>query len=181
MTHFFNGGREQPFPGEARELVPSPQVATYDLKPEMSAAQVADRIIAAIDSGKYEFVVVNFANGDMVGHTAIIPAIVRAVETLDLQFHRVAQAALARGFRVLLTADHGNCDEMVDPVSGKPHTQHTTYPVPFLLMGMPDAQLGTGRGLADVAPTVLDLLGLSVPAEMTGRSILLTTTSATAS
>lgn len=176
VTHFFNGGREPPFPGEVREFIPSPQVATYDLKPEMSAPQVADRIIAAIDSGKYEFIVVNFANGDMVGHTAIIPAIVRAVETLDLQFHRVAQAALARGFRVLLTADHGNCDEMVDPVTGKPHTQHTTYPVPFLLLGMPDAQFGTGRGLADVAPTVLDLLGLAQPAEMTGCSILLKTT-----
>jgi 2,3-bisphosphoglycerate-independent phosphoglycerate mutase len=175
VTHFFNGGQEQLFPGEAREIVPSPQVATYDLKPEMSAPQVADRIIAAIDSGKYAFILVNFANGDMVGHTAVIPAIVRAVETLDLQFHRVAQTALARGFRIMLTADHGNCDEMVDPVTGKPHTQHTAYPVPFLLIGMREAQLGTGRGLADVAPTVLDLLGLPQPTEMTGRSILLKT------
>jgi len=173
VTRFFNGGREQPFPGEAREIVPSPQVATYDLKPDMSAAQVADRVIAAIDSDSYPFILVNFANGDMVGHTAVIPAIIAAVETLDLQFHRVAQAALTRGFRVLLTADHGNCDEMVDPVSGEPHTQHTAYPVPFLILGMREAQLGTGCGLADVAPTVLDLLGLAQPAEMTGRSILL--------
>jgi 2,3-bisphosphoglycerate-independent phosphoglycerate mutase len=175
VTYFFNGGREQPFPGEAREIVPSPKVATYDLKPEMGAAQVADRIIAAIDSGRYQFILVNFANGDMVGHTAVIPAIVQAVETLDLQFHRVAQAALARGFRILLTADHGNCDEMVDPVSGEPHTQHTAYPVPFLILGMREAQLGTGCGLADVAPTVLNLFGLAQPAEMTGRSILLRT------
>jgi 2,3-bisphosphoglycerate-independent phosphoglycerate mutase len=173
VTHFFNGGREAPFPGEDREIIPSPQVATYDLKPEMSAAQVADRVIAAIDSAQYDFILVNFANGDMVGHTAVIPAILRAVETLDLQFHRVAQAALARGFRILLTADHGNCDEMVDPVSGQPHTQHTAYPVPFLLLDTAEKSLGTGRGLADVAPTVLDLLGLAQPPEMTGRSILL--------
>jgi 2,3-bisphosphoglycerate-independent phosphoglycerate mutase len=173
VTHFFNGGREQPFPGEAREIIPSPQVATYDLEPEMSAAQVADRVIAAIDSNQYEFILVNFANGDMVGHTAVIPAIVCAVEALDLQFHRVAQAALGRGGRILLTADHGNCDEMVDPSSGEPLTQHTSYPVPFLLLGMPEARLGTERGLADVAPTVLDLLGLAQPPEMTGHSILL--------
>jgi 2,3-bisphosphoglycerate-independent phosphoglycerate mutase len=179
VTHFFNGGREQPFAGEVREIVPSPQVATYDLKPEMSAAELADRVIAAIEREEYAFILVNFANSDMVGHTAVISAIVRAVETLDLQFHRVAQAALTRGFRILLTADHGNCDEMVDPVSGEPHTQHTAYPVPFLILGMREAQLGTGCGLADVAPTVLDLLGLAPPAEMTGHSILLRTSPAT--
>ena len=173
VTHFFNGGRETPFPGEEREIISSPQVATYDLKPEMSAAQVADHIIAAIDRGRYDFILVNFANGDMVGHTAVIPAIIRAVETLDLQFHRVVQAALARRFRILLTADHGNCDEMVDPVSGEPHTQHTAYPVPFLLLGTVATALGTGRGLADVAPTVLDLLGIVQPPEMTGCSIVL--------
>lgn len=176
VTFFFNGGRERPFPGEEREIIPSPDVATYDLKPEMSAPEVADRVIAAIESGKYAFVLVNFANGDMVGHTAVIPAILRAVETLDLQFHRVAQAALARGFRVLLTADHGNCDEMVDPVTGEPHTQHTSYPVPFLILGARTARLGTGRGIADVAPTVLDLLGVAQPKEMTGRSICLPST-----
>ena len=173
VTYFFNGGRESPFPGEDREIIPSPQVATYDLKPEMSAAQVADRIIAAIDSAQYDFILVNFANGDMVGHTAMIPAILRAVETLDLQFHRVAQAALAHGFAILLTADHGNCDEMVDPVSGEPHTQHTVYPVPFLLLGTDTTALSIGRGLADVAPTVLDLLGIDQPKEMTGSSIAL--------
>jgi len=176
VTHFFNGGREAPFPGEDREIIPSPQVATYDLKPEMSAAQVADRVITAINSTHYDFILVNFANGDMVGHTAVIPAIIRAIETLDLQFHRVAQAALARGFRILLTADHGNCDEMVDPVNGEPHTQHTAYPVPILLLGTAATALGTGRGLADVSPTVLDLLGIAQPPEMTGRSILLKAT-----
>ncbi|WP_291512047.1 2,3-bisphosphoglycerate-independent phosphoglycerate mutase [Acidithiobacillus sp.] len=173
VTYFFNGGREEAFPGEDRAIVPSPQVATYDLQPEMSAAAVADRVIEAIESGQYAFVLVNFANGDMVGHTAKIPAILRAVETLDLQFHRVAQAALARGFRIILTADHGNCDEMVDPLTGEPHTQHTVYPVPFLLLGVPGASLGIGRGLADLAPTVLDLLDLPVPEAMSGKSIIL--------
>ncbi len=173
VTYFFNGGRETPFPGEDREIVPSPQVATYDQRPEMSAPAVADRVIAALCSSQYAFVLVNFANGDMVGHTANIPAIVQAVETLDLQFHRVVQAARAGGYRILLAADHGNCDEMVDPLTGEPHTQHTPYPVPFLLIGEQEVRLATGGGLADVAPTVLDLLGLKQPAEMAGRSLLL--------
>jgi 2,3-bisphosphoglycerate-independent phosphoglycerate mutase len=173
VTYFFNGGREDPFPGEDREIIPSPQVATYDLKPEMSAPQVADRIIAALESGDYAFVLVNFANGDMVGHTAKIPAILRAVETLDLQFHRVLQVARQQGFKVILTADHGNCDEMVDPITGEPHTQHTVYPVPMLLIGEPDARLGIGRGTADIAPTILELMGLPQPKAMTGHSILL--------
>jgi len=163
VTYFFNGGQEKPFNGEERETIPSPDVATYDLKPEMSAPQVADRIIKAIESDQYHFILVNFANADMVGHTAVRQAIIQAVETLDLQSHRVIQAALKRDFRILLTADHGNCDEMVDPVTGEPHTQHTVYPVPLLLMGEQDAPLGIGRGLSDVAPTVLDLLGLSQP------------------
>jgi 2,3-bisphosphoglycerate-independent phosphoglycerate mutase len=173
VTYFFNGGREEPFPGEDRAIVPSPNVATYDERPEMSAAGVADRTIAAIVGGQYDFVLVNFANGDMVGHTATRHAVVRAVETLDLQGHRVIQAALHRGFTVLLTADHGNCDELVDPQTGEPHTQHTPYPVPFLLLGEPGVTLGVGRGLADVAPTILDLLDLPQPREMTGRSIIL--------
>jgi len=173
VTYFFNGGREKPFPGEDRKIIPSPKVATYDLKPEMSAHQVADRVIAAIQSGEYHFILVNFANGDMVGHTAVRSAIISAVEMLDLQGHRVIHVALRKGFRVLLTADHGNCDEMVDPSSGEPHTRHTAYPVPFLLLGEPEVRLGTGRGLADVAPTVLDLMGLFRPSQMTGRSLLL--------
>ncbi|HHH38669.1 MAG TPA: 2,3-bisphosphoglycerate-independent phosphoglycerate mutase [Sedimenticola sp.] len=173
VTYFFNGGREKPFPGESREIIPSPRVATYDLRPEMSAAGVANRVIAALESGEFAFILVNFANGDMVGHTATRPAILRAVETLDLQGERVIRTARRQGFRVLLTADHGNCDEMVDPVTGEPHTRHTEYPVPLLLLGEPGARLGIGRGLADVAPTVLDLLGIPVPPEMTGNSLLL--------
>ncbi|CAB1129971.1 phosphoglycerate mutase [Candidatus Hydrogenisulfobacillus filiaventi] len=172
VTYFFNGGREAPFSGEDRVIVPSPAVATYDLAPEMSAAAVADQVRGALVAG-YDFVLVNFANGDMVGHTGKPAAIIRAVETLDLQFHRVAETALQHGYRVLLTADHGNCDEMVDPVRGEPHTRHTPYPVPLLLMGESRVRLGTGRGLADVAPTVLDLMGLPVPAAMSGRSLVI--------
>ncbi|MEE9345529.1 MAG: 2,3-bisphosphoglycerate-independent phosphoglycerate mutase [Methylococcales bacterium] len=173
VTYFFNGGEEQSYTGEDREIIDSPNVATYDLQPEMSTPAVADRVIAAIESRQYSFFMINFANGDMVGHTAIQPAIIQAVECLDLQSHRVIQTALAHGVRVLLTADHGNCDEMVDPISGEPHTQHTAYPVPFLLLGQRDAHLGTGRGLANIAPTVLELLGLSQPEKMTASSILL--------
>ncbi|BCG63515.1 MAG: 2,3-bisphosphoglycerate-independent phosphoglycerate mutase [Methyloprofundus sp.] len=173
VTYFFSGGREEPFSGEDRQIIPSPRVSTYDLEPEMSAESVADCVIQAVNKDKYHFVLVNFANGDMVGHTAKPNAILRAVETLDLQSHRIIQAALARNWRVLLTADHGNCDEMVDPETGQPHTRHTVYPVPFLLLGHPGAKLGIGRGLADVAPTILDLLEISKPEEMTGNSLLL--------
>jgi 2,3-bisphosphoglycerate-independent phosphoglycerate mutase len=173
VTYFFNGGQEKPFAGEEREIIPSPDVATYDLKPEMSAPQVADRIIQAIEADRYDFILVNFANGDMVGHTAVRQAIIEAVETLDQQSHRVIQAALKRNFRVLLTSDHGNCDEMVDPATGEPHTRHTAYPVPFLLLGDRKARLRIGRGLSDVAPTVLDLLQLPQPPQMTGLSLIL--------
>jgi 2,3-bisphosphoglycerate-independent phosphoglycerate mutase len=173
VTYFFNGGLEPPFPGEERAIVPSPQVATYDTRPEMSAGEVVNKLIEAIESEQYDFVLVNFANGDMVGHTARRQAIISAVETLDLESHRVFRVALERGWRVMLTADHGNCDEMVDPVSGEPHTQHTDYPVPFLLMGEGAVKLGIGRGLADIAPTVLDLLGIPQPPVMTGRSLIL--------
>jgi len=173
VTYFFNGGIETAFAGEDRVIIPSPQVATYDLKPEMSAAAIADRVIAAINSDEYSFIVVNFANPDMVGHTAIQHAIIQAVETVDLHSGRLISAALRRNWRVLLTADHGNCDEMVDPQTGEPHTRHTAYPVPCLLAGETDISLGTGRSLADVAPTILDLLNLQQPEEMTGRSLLL--------
>ena len=173
VTYFFNGGREAPFPGEDRQIIPSPRIATYDLAPEMSAPAVADCVIQAINSDLHQFLLVNFANGDMVGHTGKAHAIIHAVETLDLQGNRVIQAALTRNWRVMLTADHGNCDEMVDPITGQPHTQHTVYPVPFLLLGQPGARLGIGRGLADVAPTVLDLLDIAKPQEMTGSSLLL--------
>lgn len=173
VTYFFNGGWEKPFPGEDREAIASAKVATYDMQPEMSTPRVADRIIEAIESGRYHFILVNFANGDMVGHTAAVDAIIESVEILDYHSHRVIEAARARNFRVMLTSDHGNCDEMIDPITGEPQTQHTVYPVPFLLIGKHEARLGIGRGLADVAPTVLQLLGLSKPVKMTGRSLIL--------
>jgi 2,3-bisphosphoglycerate-independent phosphoglycerate mutase len=173
VTYFFNGGWEKPFPGEDRSVVPSPRVATYDLQPQMSTPQVADELIKAIESDQYHFALVNFANGDMVGHTASLEAVVEAVETLDVQSNRVIQAALAKGYRIIITADHGNCDEMRDPLTGEPHTQHTVYPVPFLLLGERDVRLSIGCGLSDIAPTVLDLLGLSKPVRMTGRSLIL--------
>ncbi len=173
VTYFFNGGREQPYPGEERIIVPSPMVATYDMQPEMSASKVADVLITAIASEQYDFMVTNFANTDMVGHTARRHAIIESVEVIDNESHRVFRAALERGWRILLTADHGNCDEMVNPNTGEPHTQHSEYPVPFLIMGAGPVRLGTGRGLADIAPTILDLLGLPRPPEMTGRSLIL--------
>jgi 2,3-bisphosphoglycerate-independent phosphoglycerate mutase len=173
VTYFFNGGREQPFPQEERIIVSSPEVATYDLQPEMSAPGIADELIAAIESEQYSFIVTNFANGDMVGHTARREPIIRAVETLDLECHRVFRVALENNWRILLTADHGNCDEMINPNTGEPHTQHTEYPVPFLLMGEGPVRLSTGRGLADIAPTILELLGVPQPQVMTGRSLLL--------
>ena len=139
----------------------------------MSAEQVTDSVIAAIESKEYHFILVNFANTDMVGHTAVRDAIIKAVETLDLQSHRVIEAALKQNYYVMLTSDHGNCDEMVDPATGEPHTQHTVYPVPFLILGDRETQLGIGRGLPDIAPTVLDLLKLPQPQEMTGCSLIL--------
>jgi 2,3-bisphosphoglycerate-independent phosphoglycerate mutase len=173
VTYFFNGGREQPFPGEDRIIVPSPTVATYDMQPEMNAAQVASELIGAIEREAYDFIVTNFANTDMVGHTARREAVIRAVETIDNESHRVFRVALEHGWRILLTADHGNCDEMVNPNTGEPHTRHSEYPVPLLIMGAGAVRLGTGRGLADIAPTILDLLGLPRAPEMTGRSLIL--------
>ena len=173
VTYFFNGGRTTPYTGESQFLVPSPRVATYDLKPSMSAAEVADAVITAIFQGVYGFIVVNFANGDMVGHTAQRHAVLEAVETLDQEASRVLQVAESAGYSVLLTADHGNCEEMIDPFTGGPHTQHTTYPVPCLVMDEANWQLSSGGGLANVAPTVLQLMGLSIPAEMTAGSLLL--------
>lgn len=173
VTYFLNGGREPPYPLEERIIVPSPAVATYDVQPEMSAPKIADQLIKAIQGGGYDFIVTNFANADMVGHTARRQALIDAVETLDLQSHRVFRVALEHGWRILLTADHGNCDEMIDPNTGEPHTQHTEYPVPFLIMGAGPVRLCTGRGLADIAPTVLELLGIPQPQVMTGRSLLL--------
>ncbi len=173
VTFFLNGGREQPFSGEDRSMVPSPKVATYDLQPEMSAKSVADEVIKAIESHAYALIVVNFANGDMVGHTAVPEAVIRAVETLDREVGRVLDAAVANNHSVLLTADHGNCDEYVDPITGQPHTQHTVYPVPCLLIDESPWRLMTGGGLSNIAPTLLRLIGLEQPPAMEARSLLL--------
>ena len=173
VTFFYNGGRADPLPGEERRLIPSPRVATYDLQPAMSAPQVADAVVGALRSGRYPFVVVNFANGDMVGHTAVREAVIEAVEVLDREVGRVLDAARECGYSIILTADHGNCDEMVDPVTGDPHTQHTLYPVPCLVADEIPWRLSIGAGIGSVAPTVLQLLGLEVPKEMHSRTLLL--------
>lgn len=173
VTYFFNGGRADPYSGEKQLLIPSPKVATYDLKPQMSAHEVADAMIQAIASGVYGFLVVNFANGDMVGHTAKRHAVLAAVKTLDSEVGRVLEAAENAGYSVVLTADHGNCEEMVNPMSGEPQTQHTTYPVPCMIMDRDNWTLSCNASLANVAPTVLQMMGLAIPAAMTERSLLL--------
>ena len=147
-------------------MIPSPTVATYDLAPEMSAEYVTDEVIAAIDSDRYGFIVVNYANGDMVGHTAVREAILKAVEVLDKEVHRLISHAVEKDFCVLLTADHGNCDEMVDPVTGLPQTQHTVYPVPCAIIGDGNPTLKSDGGLSNIAPTILKLMGLEQPDKM---------------
>lgn len=176
VTYFFNGGREEAYPGEDRRLIPSPKVATYDLQPEMSAPAVAGLVREACEAGEHDVIVVNFANGDMVGHTGVFAAAVKAVQTLDHLLAEIMPPSLARGTVWLVTADHGNCDEMLDP-AGKVLTQHSLYPVPFVVAGKDyagkfDVISPGDHGLADIAPTILHLLGLAQPAEMTGRSIL---------
>jgi len=171
VTFFFSGGREEPYPGEDRILVPSPKVATYDLKPEMSAPELTDKAVAAIQSGTYDLIVLNFANPDMVGHTGSLQAAITAVETVDTGLGRIADAIATAGGALLVTADHGNCELMRDPETGGPHTAHTTNVVPVVLAGRPDVRLHDGR-LADISPTLLALMGVAQPAEMTGRSLI---------
>ena len=171
VTYFLNGGQETRFPGEDRIMVPSPKVATYDLQPEMSAPELTDKVVAAIDSEKYDLIVLNYANPDMVGHTGSLPAAIKAVETVDAGLGRIASAVEKQGGALLVTADHGNCELMRDPTNGGPHTAHTTNPVPVLLMGGDATALKDGR-LADVAPTLLELMGLKRPREMTGSSLI---------
>lgn len=172
VTYFFNGGRGEPHNGEVHHLIPSPDVATYDLQPEMSAAEVADATIEAMEQDEYSLLVVNFANGDMVGHTAVHRAVVKAVEALDTQVGRVLDAALRLNYSVVLTADHGNCEETRDPISGEPHTQHTTYPVPVMVIDEQMWQLSCNAGLANVAPTLLQIMGLEASG-MEDHSLLL--------
>ena len=171
VTFFFSGGREAPYPGEDRILVPSPRVATYDLQPEMSCPEVTDRLVAAIASGQYDFIVCNLANPDMVGHTGIFAAAVQAVEAVDSALGRLEAAILGSGGEMLITADHGNLEDMWDEASGQPNTQHSTNPVPLVYVGRP-ARLHAGGALRDIAPTVLALLGMPAPPEMSGRPLV---------
>jgi 2,3-bisphosphoglycerate-independent phosphoglycerate mutase len=172
VTFFFSGGREEPYPGEARILVPSPRVATYDLQPEMSCPEVTAKLVEAIGSGRFDAIVCNIANPDMVGHTGVLEAAIQAAEAVDVAIGAVEAAVRAAGGGLLITADHGNLEMMRDPETGQPHTAHTVGPVPFVYVGeRAGARLRAGGALRDVAPTMLDLLGLPQPAEMTGRSL----------
>jgi 2,3-bisphosphoglycerate-independent phosphoglycerate mutase len=172
VTYFLNGGREEPYDGEDRIMVPSPKVATYDLQPEMSAPELTDKAVAAINSGKYDLIVLNFANPDMVGHTGSLPAAIKAVETVDTGLGRIAEAIAKAGGALLVTADHGNCELMRDPETGGPHTAHTTNPVPIVLLGAGNRGLMAEGRLADIAPTLLELMDLPKPPEMNGVSLL---------
>jgi len=164
---------EQPFPGEERLLVPSQKVATYDLKPEMSAAGIADAVVKATEEGTFDVIIVNFANADMVGHSGKIEPTVKAVETVDACLARVESAVRAKGGAILITADHGNAELMIDPATGGPHTAHTTNPVPFIVIAENSGQftLKPGGSLRDISPTLLGMLGLDEPKEMTGTDL----------
>jgi 2,3-bisphosphoglycerate-independent phosphoglycerate mutase len=172
VTFFFSGGREEEYEGEKRILIPSPNVATYDLKPEMSAYEVTDELVNAINSGEFDLLVVNFANGDMVGHTGVFDAAVKAVETVDTCLGRVYEAVMANKGHMLITADHGNVEQMQDYDSGQVHTQHTTELVPFIYVGPTQATIAEGGVLADVAPTLLHLMHIPVPSDMQGKNLI---------
>jgi 2,3-bisphosphoglycerate-independent phosphoglycerate mutase len=172
VTYFLNGGREQPYDGEDRIMVPSPKVATYDLQPEMSAPELTAKAVEAIRSGKYDLIVLNYANPDMVGHTGSLSAAIKAVETVDTGLGEIAAAVERAGGALLVTADHGNCEMMRDPATGGPHTSHTLNPVPLLLQGARNRSLVAEGRLADLAPTLLELMDLPKPPEMTGVSLL---------
>jgi 2,3-bisphosphoglycerate-independent phosphoglycerate mutase len=173
VTYFFNGGVEQPFPGEDRVLVPSPKVATYDLKPEMSAAGVAEAVVKATNDSAFDVMIVNFANADMVGHSGKIEPTIKAVETVDACLGEIEKAVRAKGGAILITADHGNAELMVDPATGGPHTAHTTNPVPFIVIAEDAAQytLKPNGSLRDISPTILSMLGITEPKEMTGQDL----------
>jgi 2,3-bisphosphoglycerate-independent phosphoglycerate mutase len=173
VTFFFSGGREALYDGEERTLIPSPDVETYDQKPEMSAFEVTEKLVEAIDSGRFDTIICNYANCDQVGHTGNFDASVKAVETIDTCLQRVIEAAAKQDGEVLITADHGNVEEMFDEASNQPHTQHTTLPVPLVYAGPRQISLDSGGSLADIAPTILDMMGLEKPAEMSGRSLII--------
>ena len=172
VTFFFNGGEEKQYPGEDRILVPSPKVLTYDLQPEMSEPEVTEKVVEAINSGKYDAIILNYANSDMVGHTGSMEAAIKALEAVDDGVGKVVEAIKENGGVLLVTADHGNSEQMIDYVTGEPHTAHTTNPVPLILYGMENTKLKPGK-LADLAPTMLDIMGLEKPEEMTGESLLI--------
>jgi len=176
VTYFFNGGVEKAYPGEERILVPSPKVATYDLKPEMSAAGVADAVVKAVETAAFDFMIINFANADMVGHSGKLEAAIRAVEAVDLCLGRIYAALQRTGGAMIITADHGNAELMIDPVTGGPHTYHTTNPVPFLLVAPNGNAIGLRQGgsLRDIAPTLLAIAGIPQPAQMTGSDLRIT-------
>jgi len=174
VTFFFNGGEEKIFPGEERILIPSPKVATYDLKPEMSAYEMTDRLVDAITGGSFDFIVVNFANTDMVGHSGRLAPAIAAVEAVDRCLGRLEEAIKKTGGVMLVTADHGNAEMMCDPMTGGPHTAHTLNRVPLVLVNAPQGITGIGSGrLADIAPTLLALMGMPQPASMTGHNLLI--------
>jgi 2,3-bisphosphoglycerate-independent phosphoglycerate mutase len=171
VTYFFNGGHEPPYPGEERVLIPSPKVATYDLAPAMSADGITEALTGALERREHTFYLCNYANADMVGHTGVLPAVIEAVETVDRCLARIVASCEKSGTRLLVTADHGNCEMMFDPESGGPHTAHTTNPVPLVGVNTPLEALRPGGALCDVAPTILHLLDMEQPAEMTGHSL----------
>ncbi len=171
VTFFFNGGEEKQYEGEDRILVPSPKVETYDMKPEMSACEVTDKVVDAINSKKYDSIILNYANPDMVGHTGNLEAAIKAIETIDKCVQRVVEAVNAQNGMLLITADHGNSEQMIDYKTGEPYTAHTTNPVPLILVGKDNIKLKEGK-LADLAPTMLELMGMEIPKEMTGESII---------
>ena len=171
VTFFFNGGEEKQYKGEDRILIPSPKVETYDMKPEMSAYEVTDKVVDAINSKKYDSIILNYANPDMVGHTGNLEAAIKAIETIDKCVQRVVEAVNAQNGMLLITADHGNSEQMIDYKTGEPYTAHTTNPVPLILVGKDNIKLKEGK-LADLAPTMLELMGMEIPKEMTGESII---------
>ncbi|WP_312414779.1 2,3-bisphosphoglycerate-independent phosphoglycerate mutase [Pseudescherichia sp.] len=173
VTFFFNGGVEEPFSGEDRILINSPKVATYDLQPEMSSAELTEKLVAAIKSGKYDTIICNYPNGDMVGHTGVFEAAVAAVETLDKCIAEVADAVESTGGQLLITADHGNAEQMRDPATGQAHTAHTNLPVPLIYVGGKSVKAVSGGKLSDIAPTMLSLMGMEIPQEMTGKPLFI--------
>jgi len=173
VTFFFNGGVEESFAGEERILINSPKVATYDLQPEMSSAELTEKLIAAIHSGKYDAIICNYPNGDMVGHTGVFDAAVKAVEALDACIAQVTEAVESVGGQLLITADHGNAEQMRDPSTGQAHTAHTNLPVPLIYVGEQQGKAVEGGKMSDIAQTMLALMGMEIPQEMTGKPLFI--------